>query len=138
MSEWQRPAPSTLTRTSPGPGAGFSTSRSSGSVCQRTSWTAFMRRTGSAQGFALEPDPGLLPVPRSGRDARLAELRLLHLVRLRARQLRDVLDEARDPVPRHPRGEELDQLALVKLGSGLEHDRDFDLLVAGRLLQVGV
>src|SRR5689334_6164998 len=46
-SLWQRPAASTLTRTSPGPGSGTGTSRSTGSRCQPS------RRTASISGGSL-------------------------------------------------------------------------------------
>src|SRR5215471_17064864 len=91
-----------------------------------------------AQDLALEPDPRLLAVPGLRRDARVAQLVLLQLVRLRSRQLVHVLDEARDPVAGHAVREVLDQVGGIELGAGLEHDADLCLLVAGLGLEIGV
>src|SRR5215208_8033109 len=93
-------------------------------------------RRPSAQDFPLELDAGFLAVPRLRRDARLAQVALLELVRLGPRQLVQVLDEARHPVRRHPAGEVLDERCRFELGPRLEHDRDLDLLVAGGLVEV--
>src|SRR5712692_9075582 len=41
-SEWQAPAPPTLIRTSPAPGSGTGTSRSSAGFCASTNWNACM------------------------------------------------------------------------------------------------
>src|SRR5512133_1092430 len=90
------------------------------------------------QDFPLELDPSLLAVPRLRRDPSVAQVALLELVRLGPRQLVHVLDEARDPVARHPPGEVVDELRRIQLRTLLEHDADLALLVAGRLVEIRV